>query len=59
VAVLRVSPALEPFEVGLFTLEKKLRSPLIAAFWEPALLARSSARWHPAVSRGTPVTRVP
>jgi LysR family positive regulator for ilvC len=59
VAVLRVSPALEPFEVGLFTLEKKLRSPLIAAFWEPALLARSPARWHPAVSRGTPVTRVP
>jgi LysR family positive regulator for ilvC len=40
VAVLRVSPALEAYEVGLFTLEKKLRSPLIAAFWAPALLAR-------------------
>ena len=36
--VLRVSPALAPYEVGLFTLEKKLRSPLIAAFWAPALL---------------------
>lgn len=41
VAVLRVSPALEAYEVGLFTLEKKLRSPLIAAFWAPALLAPS------------------
>jgi LysR family positive regulator for ilvC len=40
VTVLRVSPALEAYEVGLFTLEKKLRSPLIAAFWAPALLAR-------------------
>jgi LysR family positive regulator for ilvC len=38
VAVLRVSPALAPYEVGLFTLEKKLRSPLIAAFWAPTLL---------------------
>ena len=33
VAVLRVTPALAPYEVGLFTLEKKLRSPLIQAFW--------------------------
>jgi LysR family positive regulator for ilvC len=39
VRVLRVSPALAPYEVGLFTLEKKLRSPLIAAFWAPALVA--------------------
>ena len=39
VAVLRVSPALAPYEVGLFTLEKKLRSPLIAAFWAPTLLS--------------------
>ncbi len=38
VDVLRVSPALAPYEVGLFTLEKKLRSPLIAAFWAPTLL---------------------
>ena len=38
VAVLRVSPALAPYEVGLFTLEKKLRSPLIAAFWAPTLV---------------------
>lgn len=34
VAVLKVVPALAPYEVGLFTLEKRLRSPLIAAFWE-------------------------
>ncbi len=40
VAVLDVRPALAPYDVGLFTLEKKLRSPLIAAFWAPALLAR-------------------
>lgn len=33
VAVLQVRPALAPYEVGLFTLEKKLRSPLIGAFW--------------------------
>ena len=38
VEVLRVNPALAPYEVGLFTLERKLRSPLIAAFWAPALL---------------------
>ena len=30
---LQVRPALAPYEVGLFTLEKKLRSPLIRAFW--------------------------
>ncbi len=33
VAILRVRPALAPYELGLFTLEKKLRSPLIRAFW--------------------------
>lgn len=33
VAVLDVRPALAAYEVGLFTLEKKLRSPLIGAFW--------------------------
>ncbi len=38
VAVLNVQPALAPYEVGLFTLERKLRSPLIAAFWAPRLL---------------------
>ncbi len=38
VAVLRVTPALAPYEVGLFTLEKKLRSPLIQAFWAAKLL---------------------
>lgn len=33
VSVLRVTPALAPYEVGLLTLEKKLKSPLIRAFW--------------------------
>ena len=33
VRLLQVRPALAPYEVGLFTLEKKLRSPLIRAFW--------------------------
>jgi LysR family positive regulator for ilvC len=33
VQVLNVKPALEAYEVGLFTLEKKLTSPLINAFW--------------------------
>lgn len=36
VTVLRVSPGLAPYEVGLFALEKKLRSPLIGAFWAQA-----------------------
>ncbi len=39
VRVLPVRPSLAPYEVGLFTLEKKLRSPLVAAFWAPALSA--------------------
>jgi len=33
VRVLDIQPELEPYEVGLFALEKKLRSPLINAFW--------------------------
>lgn len=33
VQVLNVQPALEPYGVGLFTLKKKLTSPLINAFW--------------------------
>jgi len=33
VAVLGVQPRLAPYEVGLFTLEKRLRNPLVAAFW--------------------------
>jgi LysR family positive regulator for ilvC len=33
VSVLELEPELEPYEVGLFTLEKKLRNPLISAFW--------------------------
>lgn len=33
IAILEVQPALTPYEIGLFTLEKQLRSPLVAAFW--------------------------
>lgn len=33
VRVLPVKPALQPYEVGLFTLRKKLKNPLISAFW--------------------------
>ena len=33
VQVLDIRPELEAYEVGLFALEKKLRSPLINAFW--------------------------
>jgi LysR family positive regulator for ilvC len=33
VEVLKVTPALRPYEVGLFTQSKKLKSPLIAALW--------------------------
>jgi LysR family positive regulator for ilvC len=33
VQVLDVRPQLEAYDVGLFTLEKKLKSPLINAFW--------------------------
>jgi LysR family positive regulator for ilvC len=33
VAVLDVRPRLKSYDVGLFTLEKKLKNPLIAAFW--------------------------
>lgn len=34
VKVLDVRPALEPFDIGLFTLKKSLRNPLVKAFWE-------------------------
>jgi LysR family positive regulator for ilvC len=33
ISVLDVRPRLEAYEVGLFTLQKKLRNPLINAFW--------------------------
>lgn len=33
VRILDVEAKLEPYEIGLFALEKKLRSPLISAFW--------------------------
>jgi LysR family positive regulator for ilvC len=33
VEVLDISPSLKPYEVGIVTLEKKLKSPLIRAFW--------------------------
>jgi LysR family positive regulator for ilvC len=43
VAVLGVRPALSPFEVGLFALEKKLRNPLVAAFWKVQVAGRQPA----------------
>jgi len=36
VEILPVRPALKPYEVGLFTLKRKLRNPLIKAFWSEA-----------------------
>lgn len=33
VRVLEVRPALQPYEVGLFALEKRLANPLVGAFW--------------------------
>ena len=33
VQVLDIKPQLEVYDVGLFTQEKKLKSPLINAFW--------------------------
>jgi len=36
VSVLDVQPALAPYEVGLFALEKRLARPLIGAFWSSA-----------------------
>lgn len=33
VEVLPTEPALEPYEIGLFAQERKLRSPIINAFW--------------------------
>ena len=39
VEVLPVRPPLAPYDVGLFTLEKKLRSPLVNAFWTSRLPA--------------------
>ena len=33
VRILEARPALDDYEVGLFTLEKKLASPLVNAFW--------------------------
>lgn len=34
IKVIDVQPTLEPFEVGLFALDKRLREPLIDAFWQ-------------------------
>lgn len=35
VRVMDLEPALEEYEVGLFALEKRLKSPLVSAFWLP------------------------
>ena len=33
VRMLDVQPALEPYDLGLFTLQRHLRNPLVEAFW--------------------------
>lgn len=33
IQILKVQPTLEPYEVGLFTLKKNLKNPLVNAFW--------------------------
>ncbi len=35
VRVLDIQPALEPYDLGLFTLRRHLKNPLVKAFWEP------------------------
>ena len=40
VRVLDVEPALEPYDLGLFTLKRHLQNPLIAAFWSKAAQPR-------------------
>ncbi|KPQ21962.1 MAG: IlvC transcriptional activator IlvY [Halomonas sp. HL-93] len=33
IRVLDVTPELEPYDIGLFTLTKNLKNPLVDAFW--------------------------
>ena len=33
IRVLDVKPELEPYDIGLFTLKKNLKNPLVDAFW--------------------------
>ena len=33
IRVLDVTPELEPYDIGLFTLKKNLKNPLVDAFW--------------------------
>jgi LysR family positive regulator for ilvC len=33
VKILDVQPELEPYDIGLFTLKKSLKNPLVEAFW--------------------------
>ncbi|WP_299181130.1 HTH-type transcriptional activator IlvY [uncultured Neptuniibacter sp.] len=40
VEVLQIEPELKGYEVGIVTLEKKLKSPLISAFWSQLKTAR-------------------
>lgn len=42
IQVLQVKPELEPFTIGLCALKRKLRNPLIRAFWELAQVPVSS-----------------
>ena len=34
IKILDVQPALKPYEIGLYTLTRSLKNPLIEAFWE-------------------------
>jgi LysR family positive regulator for ilvC len=53
VRVLDICPELDAYDVGLFTLEKKLKSPLIHAFWSQ-IREDSEERRHTAIHMGWP-----
>lgn len=38
IRILDVTPTLAPYDVGLFTLEKRLNEPLVQAFWQQSAL---------------------
>ncbi|MFT6917250.1 MAG: LysR family positive regulator for ilvC [Motiliproteus sp.] len=44
VRILEIQPELEAYQVGLFALEKKLKNPLIQAFWASVSQATTPAR---------------
>lgn len=48
VQILKVTPALEPFDLGLFTLRRSLGNPLVQAFWKTSEFTHNSE--HPPVA---------